>query len=45
MNRYTHLLYDHFLELGVSETGAKYLNMAGLLLLLVLVVWLLGGLA
>ena len=41
MKRYTHLLYDHFLELGVSETGAKYLNMAGLLLLLVLVVWLL----
>ncbi len=41
MNRYKHFLYDRFLEMGVSETGAKYLNMAGLLLLLLLFIWLL----
>ncbi len=41
MNRYKHFLYDRFLEMGISETGAKYLNMAGLLFILLLFTWLL----
>ena len=41
MNRYKHFLYDRFLEMGISESGAKYLNMAGLLFILLLFTWLL----
>ncbi|WP_452225910.1 mechanosensitive ion channel family protein [Lacinutrix cladophorae] len=35
-----HLLYDYLIELGVSANTAKYLNMLGLLLALMLVVFI-----
>lgn len=37
MNSVSHFLYDHLISLGTSEPTAKYLNMIGLLIILLLV--------
>lgn len=37
MNSVSHFLYDHLISLGASEPTAKYLNMIGLLIILLLV--------
>ncbi|MEL6918521.1 MAG: mechanosensitive ion channel family protein, partial [Bacteroidota bacterium] len=39
-NSITHILYDYFLQLGVTESLARYLNMLSLFVLLVLLVLL-----
>lgn len=39
MNSIKHLLYDYLINIGVSEITAKYLNMLGLLIALLLVVF------
>lgn len=37
MNSLSHFIYEHLISLGVSDLTAKYLNMAGLLIILLLV--------
>lgn len=37
MNSVSHFLYDHLISLGTSEPTAKYLNMIGLLIILLLI--------
>lgn len=37
MNNVSHFLYDHLISLGTSEPTAKYLNMIGLLIILLLI--------
>ena len=38
MNDISHFFYRYFLQLGLSETGAKYLNMAALLLVMLIII-------
>ena len=40
MNRITHILYDYFISLGLSDISAKYLNMFSLLLLLLVILFI-----
>jgi miniconductance mechanosensitive channel len=40
MNGLSHLLYDKFIAAGLSDTAATYLNMAGLLIALCIIVFL-----
>jgi len=41
MNNITHLIYDYLLTFGFTESSARYLNLFGLLLILLLIVFLL----
>ena len=38
MNEFSHFFYKYFLELGLTELSAKYLNMAVLLLIMLIVI-------
>lgn len=38
MNDISHFFYRYFLQLGVSDAGAKYLNMAALLIVMLIVI-------
>ena len=38
MNEFSHYFYQYFLELGLTEVSAKYLNMTVLLLIMVIVI-------
>ena len=40
MNNITHLIYDYLLTFGFTESSARYLNLFGLLLILLLIVFL-----
>ena len=40
-NNIAHLLYDYFIELGISESFARYLNLLGLFLAMLIVVGIL----
>ncbi len=39
MDNYRHLIYKYLIELGISENTAEYLNMLGLLIILLIVVF------
>src|SRR5210317_392510 len=38
MNEFSHFFYQYFLELGLTEVSAKYLNMTALLLIMLIVI-------
>lgn len=38
MNEFSHFFYQYFLELGLTEISAKYLNMTALLLIMLIVI-------
>ena len=40
MNSITHLLYNYLVSIGISETLAEKLNLTGLIIVLVLVLWI-----
>ncbi|MDO7171428.1 mechanosensitive ion channel family protein [Mariniflexile sp. AS56] len=40
MDKIKHFIYDYLLTLGLTETGAKYLNVLGLIILLLLVIFI-----
>lgn len=40
MKKVHHLLYDYFVSIGLTDTSAKYLNMFGLLLILIVIIFI-----
>jgi miniconductance mechanosensitive channel len=45
MQNYTHLLYDHLISLGASESVARYSNMLALLLALIILIFIIDFIA
>jgi len=40
MNKLSHLIYDNLIFIGISDTSAKYLNLLGLFLILLLIIFI-----